>query len=125
MFDAINARRQQAGLPSLGIQDVLTQAARTRSQDMANRDYFGHTTPEGTNFVNLLVAKGMRSGVVAEILGRTNGPDEQSVTLVMNAFMESPDHRPHVLGDKYASMGVGMAVGEGGMKYYAILFWGP
>jgi uncharacterized protein YkwD len=92
---------------------------------MASRNYFSHTTPEGTNFVNLIMAGGISSGVAAEILGRTNGPDEQSVTLVMNGFMESPNHRPHVLGESYVSVGVGMAVGSDGMKYYAAIFWGP
>lgn len=91
---------------------------------MASRNYFSHTTPEGTNFVDLIMARGFNYGVAAEILGKTSGPDNQSVSLVMNAFMESPAHSPHVLGDKYTSMGVGMAVG-GDMKYYAILFWGP
>jgi len=125
MFDAINSRRQGTGLGTLEFNSVLAGSAGIRSQDMASRNYFSHTTPDGDNFVSLVIASGIDSGVVGEILGRTNGPDSQSVALVVNAFMESPGHRSHIVTARYASMGVSMAVGEGNMKYYTVLFWGP
>jgi len=124
MLNAINAQREKAGLAGTVPSELLSQVAKMRSQDMAGRNYFSHTTPEGTTVINLLQAQGIQSTAMGEILGRTNGPDEQSVSLVVRGFMNSPAHRDNVLSDRYTYIGVGSAVGPGNMKYYAIVFKG-
>ena len=122
MLNAINAQREAAGLTPVTPSSSLTEVARGRSQDMATNNYFSHTAPDGTNVITVLRANGNRSSAIGEILGRTNGANEESVGLVMNGFMNSPSHRVNVLSQAFARAGVGAAVGAGDMKYYAIVF---
>ncbi len=122
MLEAINARRQEAGLPPVFPDDRLTDIARLRSQDMAARNYFSHTTPEGTTAISLLKGLGLPYTVAGEILGRTNGPEDQSVDLIISGFLNSPRHRNQVLNPRYTEAGLGYAIGPGNMRYYAILF---
>ena len=122
MLNAINAQREAAGLTPVTPSSSLTEVARGRSQDMATNNYFSHTAPDGTNVITILRANGNRSSAIGEILGRTNGANEESVGLVMNGFINSPSHRVNVLSQTFTRAGVGVAVGAGDMKYYAIVF---
>ncbi len=124
MLASINTYRDQAGLPPTAGDALLTNLARFRSQDMATRNYFSHTTPEGTTAFTLLQANGLGGLPAGEIVGRTNGPTDQSVKMVMNGFMHSPSHRDNVLCRSFTRAGVGSATGPGGIKYYTVIFLG-
>lgn len=125
MMAAINARRAAAGLRPVVIDPALTEVARERSTDMAGRNYFSHTSLEGTGFVDLLMRRGIQSGTVGEILGRNNAADPLSVGMVVEAFGRSPSHQLHIVYAAYEWAGVGAAVGQDGMKYFTIIFRGP
>ena len=59
MLEGINAQRTAAGLPPLRFEPSLVELARARSVDMATRDYFSHTTPEGKQVQELARAAGL------------------------------------------------------------------
>jgi uncharacterized protein YkwD len=122
MLGAINARRAAAGLRPVSPDPTLTEVSRQRSNDMANRNYFSHTTPEGTGFIDALNAHGITTGTVGEILGRNNASDDASVSMVVEAFTQSPSHNLHLVYSSYEWAGVGVAVGANSMKYYTIIF---
>ena len=50
IHDLINRERQKHGLSILAWNDTLSFIAKKHSQDMANRNYFSHNTPEGHDF---------------------------------------------------------------------------
>lgn len=126
MLQSIDQVRQQAGLPSLQVHDKLVDLARQRSQDMAEKGYFGHVAPDGTTARSLMVANGLGPGIMGEILGRNNSPDPgQSVTSVVRAFTNSPSHYGAIVNPRFVAAGVGTALAAGNMKYYTILFLGP
>lgn len=125
MLAAINGRRTAAELAPLAMDATLTEAARERSRDMAGRNYFSHTTPEGTGIVDLLMSRGIQSGTVGEILGRNNAADHLSVGMVAEAFGRSPAHQFHLVYAPYERVGIGAAVGRDGMKYYTVIFRAP
>lgn len=125
MLAAINARRIAAGLKPVAIDPVLTEVSRKRSQDMVSRNYFSHTNPDGTTFVQALLASGVDTGTVGEILGRNNAGDDASVGMVVEAFTKSPSHNLHLVYQSYEWAGIGVAVGPDAMKYYTIIFRAP
>jgi len=45
--ERINERRAEAGVGALARDATLVETARAHSEDMATRDYYSHTTPEG------------------------------------------------------------------------------
>ena len=42
----------------------------------------------------------------------------------MDGFMNSQAHRDKILDGRYRFVGIGMAIGANGMKYYALVFAG-
>ncbi len=121
MLDEINARRAEAGLPRLRFEPSLMPIARARSNDMATRSYFSHTTPEGMKVQDLAQATGLDYPVIGEILARNNYPVEKSVEVSMTAFMKSDNHRAHILSSIYTIAAVGEARAPQGMQYYTVL----
>lgn len=122
MFSAHNAERASSGLPALQLDGTLTQLARQRAQDMASKGYFSHTSPTGQTAFTLLSASGYVYTLAGENLARNNYPDSQSVSVAMSGFMASPTHRINVLEPKFSRVGIGMAVGADGLKYFAVIF---
>ena len=124
MFAAHNRERANNGLPSLTADATLTQVARNRAQDMASNGYFAHTSPSGQTAFTLLGAAGYAYAIAGENLARNNYPDDQSVSVAVSGFMNSPSHRVNVLEPKFKSIGVGLALTPSGMKYYVVIFAG-
>jgi uncharacterized protein YkwD len=56
MLDLHNQTRTERGLGPLCLSSILTRLARARSEDMLERDYFSHYTPEGTTVMDQMTA---------------------------------------------------------------------
>lgn len=121
MFDALNRQRLAAGLAALQFDPTLMPIARARSEDMATRNYFSHTTPEGGTVQDLVRAAGVPYKVTNEILSRNNYPDSQSVDVSVRAFMNSDLHRAHILLALYERAAVSEARTPEGMKYFTVM----
>lgn len=126
MLYLINDERIQAGLAPLELDEALVHLARTRSFDMAENNYFSHIAPDGTSARSLMIDRKIGPGLMGEILGRNNSTDiSQSVTSVVDAFLNSPGHHAAILNPRFVSAGVGAALGAENMSYYTMLFFGP
>ena len=125
LFDAINSERVQAGLPALAVHGCVVYVGQLRSEDMASRNYFSHTSPEGTTAFSLLDQYGVPYGWAGENLARNNYPDDQSVGVAIRDLMASQGHRDNILSANYTHLGVGAAVDGVGMKYFTMVFIGP
>lgn len=121
MLAGINAKRVAAGLPELRFDAALMPVAHARSDDMATRGYFSHTTPEGATVEDVARAAGVNYPVVSEILARNNYPVDQSVEVSINAFMNSPNHRAHIESPVYNVAAVAEAIATNGMRYYTVV----
>jgi len=82
--------------------DILSQVARARAQDMVDRDYFSHTDPDGHQ-ANFLVEQ---AGYTLPDFYPDNGNNIESIGLnyttaaeQWQAWKNSPAHRTHVLGE--------------------------
>lgn len=117
----------------LRINPVLTQVARSRSEDMGNRRYFGHVDPDG-NGPNIKVAQAGyplprhflrdRSSNFIEslIAGRATG--QQAIDdLIIDAGINPPGHRIHLLAmdnffQRHTEVGIGFACVPGSPYTY-------
>jgi len=125
LYDAINAERAGAGLSPLALDPALQGLARERSQDMASRSYFSHTTPEGKSVFDLMTERGIPFGWAGENLARNNYPDAESAQVAIRDLMASSAHRANILHPNYITIGVGLASDSSGMKYFTMIFVGP
>jgi uncharacterized protein YkwD len=109
VVDLVNQERAKVGCQPLAVDGRLVAAARKHSSDMANRNYFSHTTPEGVDFATRISNEGYRwSGAAENIAKGQRTPAE-----VMSAWMNSTGHRNNILNCGYKHLGVGLAYDAG------------
>lgn len=104
----INNIRVENGLAPLVTNQMLTDIARTRSQDMQQRNYFSHTTPDGKNIFNILKESGVVYKNAGENLGHASPVSYGTAEAFVNAWMNSPSHRANIIRAKYSKIGIGV-----------------
>ncbi|MBI3026643.1 DnaJ domain-containing protein [Candidatus Woesearchaeota archaeon] len=135
----INIEREKYDLSKLSWNDKIALAARKHSEDMVNRDYFSHDSPEGYDFSwrysqvgfscdiyagNYIYkgAENLHQGWTYGAIQYVNGvesnrewltPDEIAKSAV-EGWMNSPGHRQNILTSYWKSEGIGVAVSNDG-----------
>ncbi|MFI9612808.1 sigma-70 family RNA polymerase sigma factor [Streptomyces sp. NPDC052023] len=106
----VNKERSAAGCGPLAEDGQLNQAAQGHSQDMAARDFFDHTNPDGADPGQRTTAAGYNWSTYGENIAR----GQQTPEAVMNSWMNSPGHRANILNCAFKDIGVGIHNGSGG-----------
>ncbi len=104
VIDLVNAERADAGCSPVSNESHLAAAAQGHSDDMAARNYFSHTTPEGVTFDQRIRAAGYDKPGAENIAKGQTTPAK-----VMDAWMNSEGHRANILNCKLKKIGVGVA----------------
>jgi hypothetical protein len=99
----LNLERARAGLPSLKVDDRLTQAARAHSLLMARAKQLSHQLPDEPPLSKRLAATNIRFNQDAE-----NVAYDYSVQAAHEGLMQSPLHRANILSSKYNTVGIGV-----------------
>lgn len=112
-----NEERAKAGCDGLRIDERLRTAARGHSDDMAARQYFSHTSPEGETPWDRAAEVGYPSPSAENIA--QGYPDAESVVA---AWMASDGHRANILNCRSNAVGVGVTVTGAGAPYWTQMF---
>jgi uncharacterized protein YkwD len=104
----INDYRVANGLNAIAYEPTLTYIAKYRSQDLIDRNYWSHYTPEGTTVFNLFKENGISYKIGGENLGQATPADIGTPEAFMNAWENSPTHNANMLRVGYNYIGVGM-----------------
>lgn len=140
----VNAERARAGLPPLAWQPGLVAAARGHSLDMAERDYFSHTAPDGGTFSSRYTAAGFicrvplgpgRFATGGENIAQTHlfagySVDQdgtrtpigwrttaQIADRIVQGWMDSPGHRENILRPHWRSQAIGISFDASGRVF--------
>lgn len=105
LLDTTNVQRSSNGKPKLVINDKLTAAAQTKANDMAKRNYWSHTTPDGNAPWQFVKDAGYSYQKAGENLAY--GFDSSSDTVA--GWMNSKSHRENLLDNAYSEVGFGYA----------------
>ncbi|MEU9859986.1 CAP domain-containing protein [Streptomyces sp. NPDC047971] len=105
-----NAEREKAGCAPLRSHGLLRSAAQAHADDMAERGYYEHTSPEGRDAGDRITAAGYAWSSWAENIHR--GP--KSATAAMEDWMKSEGHRRNILNCSFEDIGVGVRLTSGG-----------
>lgn len=89
--------------PSLTCNTILAQVARQRAEDMAQRNYFSHTTPEGYGPNYLVTQAGyVLPSFYSSDLDANNiesiAAGNSTASATWQQWMNSPGHQTHLLG---------------------------
>lgn len=106
----VNNERAKQGCAPVTANEQLDTAAQRHSEDMAARDYFSHTSPDGTDPGDRITAAGYRWSTYGENIAR----GQQTPTQVMDGWMNSSGHRANILNCDFKEIGVGIHDASGG-----------
>jgi hypothetical protein len=91
--------------PALQLNSQLTNAAQTKAEDMATRNYWSHNTPDGRTPWTFITAAGYQFAAAGENLAYGfNSSDD-----IMNGWMNSTEHRTNILNKVFTQVGFGIA----------------
>ncbi|MGW4565556.1 CAP domain-containing protein [Streptomyces sp. NPDC004561] len=105
----VNQERAKVGCSALTASPSLTKLAETFSDDMAARDFFDHTDPDGRTPWDRAAAAG-----ITNLGGENIARGQADAAAVMDAWMNSPGHRANILNCDFKTLGVGAHLGPGG-----------
>ncbi|MFF2774049.1 CAP domain-containing protein [Streptomyces sp. NPDC058052] len=116
VLSLVNAERAKAGCGPLTANATLARAAQGHSDDMAARDFFDHTNPDGDGPGERVTAAGYPWSTYGENIAMGQSTPEQ----VMEGWMNSPGHRANILNCDFKELGVG--VQNDGGPYWTQVF---
>jgi uncharacterized protein YkwD len=124
MVDAVNAERRAGELSPYEVDPALAAVARAHAQDMVDRDYLSHVTPEGKTYRDRLAENGLEPYWSGENFIYVVRPAEETVVYAIAWFMDDPPHRDNILSVHYERIGVGVAGGPGSGYVFVLDFAG-
>ena len=105
-----NERRISQGVRPVKENQLLSQAAAAKAQDMLNQNYWAHFAPDGKTPWQFITQTGYKYSVAGENLAR----DFDNANSVVVAWMNSPSHKQNLLDGSFTEIGV--AVTEGNLN---------
>ena len=111
ILELMNAKRVEAGLKPLALDNTLLQVARYKSNHMIQYNYFDHTNPDGTKWTNWLQTLGYKYTTTGENIAYNT----YDAVELFNQWWNSPGHRANMMNSSYTKVGIGVV--QGNNKY--------
>lgn len=105
LLNETNEVRTQNAQKTLKTNEKLASAAQSKAQDMVNRNYWAHNTPEGSPPWTFIVNAGYQYQKAGENLAYGFADSKDTVA----GWMNSPSHRRNVLDPDFTDVGFGSA----------------
>ncbi|WP_327268179.1 CAP domain-containing protein [Streptomyces sp. NBC_01218] len=105
----VNQERSKAGCRPVTLSSSLTKLAQDFSRDMAARNFFDHTDPDGDTPWDRADAAG-----ITNLGGENIARGQADAQAVMDSWMNSEGHRANILNCDYTTLGVGVHIADGG-----------
>ncbi|MGV9451390.1 CAP domain-containing protein [Streptomyces sp. NPDC003635] len=105
----VNDERAKVGCSPVAANSALSDLAQAFSEDMAARDFFDHTDPDGASPWDRAATAGITS-----LGGENIARGQADAAAVMDAWMNSPGHKANILNCDFKTLGVGVHMGSGG-----------
>lgn len=112
VISLVNAERTKAGLSELTTTQELSNAAGTRSREIAS--VFDHTRPNGSSPASALDENGVSYSAWGENIAAGQLTPEE----VVQSWMSSQGHRDNIMNPSFNHIGVGYNNSGTGYKYY-------
>lgn len=103
MLELVNGERRKVGVAELTVRDELIPIARAHAQDMWQRAYFGHYSPEGEDVSDRLGNVGITYFLAGENLALA--PTVQTAHI---GLMNSKGHKENIIDPDFKRVGIGV-----------------
>lgn len=101
----VNTERKTNGLSPVKANILLNTAAYNKSKDMATKNFFAHTAPDGTTDFDFVAAAGYKYQAIGSNIAMG---DFGSLDGLVQAWMNSAGHRANILANYGQEIGVGI-----------------
>ena len=137
IHDLVNLQREANGLHPLESHDGIRNVALSHSQDMSERDFYSHISPDGVGPDERLRESGIYCGPTGEFVGenihivplneRIEGYHGDTIVLetssdiaqyVVGSWMDSEGHRDNILHPDFRLQGVGVYIDKSSEEVY-------
>jgi len=117
-----NEARTGEDLLPLSESETLRKGAQMKADDMAEKEYFSHTGPDGEQPWKWFKEAGYQYQYAGENLAVNFDESEE----VVDAWLNSPTHRANILKAQFTEIGVGIATGtyKGREAVFVVQFFG-
>lgn len=122
VFELTNQERKKKDIPLLKLSPVLSKVARAHSENMARQLKMEHKLDDKTPFDRLKEAS---YDFLAAAENIAMGDEQVALSVIMQAWMDSKDHRANILNAEYTEIGIGIARDKTGRLYYTQVFGRP
>lgn len=103
-----NSDRETENISAVKVNSKLQVAAQLKANDMAEKEYFSHTSPAGVTPWYWFEKAGYKFSYAGENLA-VNFFDSNDVN---NAWMGSPSHKENIMNMSFTEIGIGIARGK-------------
>jgi uncharacterized protein YkwD len=110
----LNAQRSRRGLRKLRLSKRLSRAAKLHARDMVRRNFFSHSSLNGSSFLDRIRRTGYLRGAGSWMVGENlawGAGRRSSPALTVRAWMHSPGHRRNILTPTFRHIGIGIVYG--------------
>ncbi|MDR7855603.1 CAP domain-containing protein [Tissierella sp.] len=114
----VNIERQKEGLKPLAASSEISNVARKKSEDMAVKNYFSHTSPTYGSPFDMMKSFGIKYNTAGENIAK----GQQSAQSVVTAWMNSSGHRANIMNPSFGKIGVGHYRSSNGTNYWTQMF---
>ena len=122
VFEFTNQERKKKDIAPLKLSLALSKVARIHSENMARQMKMEHKLDDKTPFDRLKDA-GYEFLAAAENIAM--GDEQVALSVILQAWMDSKDHRANILNAEYTEIGIGIARDKNGRLYYTQVFGRP
>jgi len=118
-LNLLNNARRSHNLPELTVSGQLTRVARAKSKDMADNNYFSHTSPVYGDLEEMLRRFKIKYSYAGENLAMDSCGN---ISGAHQGLMNSAGHRSNILNRNYTHIGIGIVERSDGYHYYTQIF---
>ena len=109
VISLVNQERANRGIAPLTYNSALANVARTKSEDMAENNYFSHNSPTYGSPFDMM----QTFGITYTTAGENIAKGQTTAAEVMNAWMNSAGHAANILNSNFSEIGVGYVYNNG------------
>ena len=102
LVDLTNKDRSEAGYPELTVNPLLEQAAQLKADDMVEKSYFAHTSPEGVTPWFWF----KQAGYNFRYAGENLAVGFEDSTDVNEGWLNSPSHKANIVNSHFTEIGI-------------------
>lgn len=104
----VNAERAKVGARALAMESMRRDVARAHSKDMAVRNFFDHTNPDGKSPFDRMRAAGISYTTAGENIAYNTYPVDRAAKAAFDGWMNSDGHRKNIQNANYGRTGIGV-----------------